>query len=168
MKHATHTLAFGISLIAALTSCSGGSETPNNTDSANAPINNGDTHIVIGNSSGNRSADGTIDWSTAKFVIEHNDADDINPSSIVSIAYGDKIVPIDTITGHAELYPKADWYEMEVLSNAISVCGCWWAGGGDYFYFAPAPNGIAVYAGYQDEGQETPGYHWKLVKEIGE
>lgn len=167
MRHTTLIFIFGLSLSALFSSCTGGEENADKTDSAAVHVNNTDTHIVIGNSSANRSAGEKTDWSTTKFVIEHNDANDINPSSIVSIAYGDKIIPIDTITGHAELYPKEDWYEMEVLSNAISVCGCWWAGGGDYFYFAPAPNGIAVYAGYQDEGQETPGYHWKLIKEIG-
>lgn len=41
------------------------------------------------------------------------------------------------------------------------------AGAGDYFYLIPDKrNMLKVFQGWQDEGQETPGYHWKKAKEI--
>ena len=61
----------------------------------------------------------------------------------------------------------AQFSDMDIPSNAITACGSWYAGAGDYFYLIPDKrNMLKVFQGWQDEGQETPGYHWKKAKEI--
>ena len=73
-----------------------------------------------------------------------------------------------TVSTIAQL--KVDQYgriDMNIPSNAITACGSWYAGAGDYFYLIPDKrNMLKVFQGWQDEGQETPGYHWKKAKEI--
>jgi hypothetical protein len=105
---------------------------------------------------------------TAEFVLTSIEKGDEDPRSVITASYSHQEIIIDTIMGSAQYYPKENWKEMDVPENAISVCGCWWAGGGDYFYMIPTEKGVAIYVGYQDEGQEEPGYGWTLKKEISE
>lgn len=63
--------------------------------------------------------------------------------------------------------PKSDYSSHEVPENAIAARGGWYAGGGDYFYSIRDEDGnLAVYQGWQDEGQaeEDFSFHWKLIK----
>ncbi|HTF03437.1 MAG TPA: hypothetical protein VK826_05400 [Bacteroidia bacterium] len=105
---------------------------------------------------------------TANFTFEeiHPVEDSEFPRSIISVEFGDKIIPVDTVSGTADFYPKAEYKQMEVPDNALAVCGAWYAGAGDYFYLVPTENGLAVYVGFQDEEQGDDDYHWKLLKEI--
>lgn len=60
---------------------------------------------------------------------------------------------------------KSEFSNYEIPSNAISACGGWWAGAGDYFYTVKNENGeIEVFFGWQDEGQienDDTSFHWK-------
>jgi hypothetical protein len=54
--------------------------------------------------------------------------------------------------------------EMQIPHTALSACGGWFAGGGDYFYCIENNGHIEVYTGWQDEGQAEENdfdYHWE-------
>lgn len=58
---------------------------------------------------------------------------------------------------------RESFQSFEIPETAISACGGWWAGGGDYFYAIQGKGGVLeVYFGWQDEGQEDDGFHWEL------
>jgi hypothetical protein len=95
-----------------------------------------------------------------------NDLD--NPQTEITVQIGNKQVAIDSILGSAQYYNKENYKEMGIPDNAVSACGAWWAGAGDYYYMIKTDKGVAVYQGWQDEQQEDAGYHWKLFREIGE
>ena len=64
---------------------------------------------------------------------------------------------IKTIYGEGHNYDKELYKEMGIPSNALSACGAWWAGGGDYFYVVINNGKPVVYQGSQDEGQQHAG-----------
>ncbi len=82
------------------------------------------------------------------------------PLSIVSIKIGDQITVIDSISACDQIVPG----ENGVPKDALSACGGWWAGAGDYLYIAAEGNDAVVMAGWQDESQEDEGYHFKELK----
>lgn len=162
MKHPVAYSSLLISILTLITSCSFMSNPVVPNDSASGTRSESDSILIAMRDSATRKSNLEL----AHFDVESINKDDEDPRSTVSVSYGGKIYPIDTIMGHAQLFTKESWEEMEIPTNAIEVCGCWWAGGGDYFYIIPSANGISVYVGYQDEGQEEPGYGWTLKKEI--
>ncbi len=103
----------------------------------------------------------------AKFIIKNLGENDTgNPYSLISVTYCNKTTEITRITGSATAIEKSEFKEKEIPQNALSACGAWWAGAGDYFYVVPSDKGVVVFQGWQDEGQEGEGYHWKKWKEI--
>lgn len=100
-----------------------------------------------------------------QFVITKNESDE-NPSSVIEISSGGKTSPVSKISGYADLIYKNDFKSKEIPENAITACGAWWAGAGDYFYVVSSANKLLIYQGWQDEGQTDQGYHWKKMKEI--
>lgn len=85
------------------------------------------------------------------------------PHNNVILEHGDKD---DTVGQCLTCQPiaSADFESMDIPSTALSACGGWFAGGGDYFYCILNGDQIEVYAGWQDEGQieeDDFGYHWK-------
>lgn len=110
--------------------------------------------------------DNTAVTHEASFLIKSLPENDMgNPSSDISLKYNGKIIKLANIMGNASLYGKAEFEDKDIPKDAISACGAWWAGAGDYFYLIPTKKGVAVYQGWQDEGQEDTGYHWKKLKE---
>lgn len=102
----------------------------------------------------------------AFFMIKNLPENDMgNPSSDISLKYNGKIMKLANITGNASLYEKAEFEDKDIPKDALTACGAWWAGAGDYFYVIATKKGVAVYQGWQDEGQEDDGYHWKKLKE---
>lgn len=102
-----------------------------------------------------------------RFIIFKTESDENdNPSAIVYVHFAKKMTQIARITGNPEMIDKKEFAEKGIPKNAIAACGAWWAGAGDYFYLLKTPKGIAVYKGWQDEGQQDKGYHWTKLKEI--
>lgn len=68
-----------------------------------------------------------------------------------------------------ETIAKDAYHTFDIPSKALSACGGWWAGAGDYFYALKSEDGsIEVYAGWQDEGQmedNDTSFHWELKAE---
>ena len=54
-----------------------------------------------------------------------------------------------------------EYEENEVPSEAVSAAGGWYAGGGDYFYLLLEGNEYVLMQGWQDEGQQDDGFHYK-------
>ena len=86
--------------------------------------------------------------------------DDEAPLSVVSIKIGDQVTPVDSISICDAITPG----ENGVPQNALSACGGWWAGAGDYLYIVAEGNDAVVMAGWQEENQEDEGYHFKELK----
>ena len=68
---------------------------------------------------------------------------------------------IDTIVA-CDPINKKSFAQYDIPATAKSACGGWWAGYGEYFYATIENNKAVVYYGWQDEGQEEPGYHWEV------
>lgn len=88
------------------------------------------------------------------------------PHTSVSVDYNDSRTALDPMICPGTLYEKDQMKDMDIPVNAITACGGWYAGGGDYYYIVPTATGIAVYQGWQDEQQEDEGYHWEKFKTI--
>ncbi len=96
----------------------------------------------------------------ATFNITHEGTED-QPSSIVTAIVNGKETQIATPAGHSKPIPKEEYAQYEIPAEAIDACGGWWAGGGDYYYMVKTEAGVDVYVGWQEEGQEEPGYNWE-------
>ena len=107
----------------------------------------------------------SIEISSAEFVMEYNNNDEM-PQTLISIVINGVKHEVITISGMADLIQKEQYEIMDIPSNAIAACGGWWAGAGDYFYMVNNSNAVVIYHGWQDEMQEDDGYHWELLKEI--
>ncbi len=82
------------------------------------------------------------------------------PLSIVSIKIGAQLTVVDSLSVCETISPG----ENEIPKDAISACGGWWAGAGDYLYIKYEGNDAVVMAGWQAEEQEDEGYHYKELK----
>lgn len=70
---------------------------------------------------------------------------------------------IDTVMA-CDKIPTSNFSQYEIPKTALSACGGWWAGAGDYFYADLKNNKVVVYQGWQDEEQKDEGYHWAAIK----
>jgi hypothetical protein len=70
---------------------------------------------------------------------------------------------LDTVAACTPI-PASNFKQYEIPADAKSACGGWFAGGGDYFYATITDGKAVVFQGWQDEGQEDDGYHWKERK----
>jgi len=100
-----------------------------------------------------------------KFIIVETMDEYENPMSEIYVQYKEKKIQIETLHGSASIVDKSEFYSGVPLT-AISACGAWWAGAGDYYYIVPSAKGVALYHGWQDEGQEDEGFHWEFLQEI--
>jgi antitoxin (DNA-binding transcriptional repressor) of toxin-antitoxin stability system len=91
---------------------------------------------------------------------EIRDLNDEIPLSIASIKIGEQLTVVDSLSVCATIIPG----ENDVPKDAISACGGWWAGAGDYLYIQYEGNDAVVMAGWQAEEQEDEGYHYKELK----
>lgn len=82
------------------------------------------------------------------------------PQCQIMLIVDDKVFVIDTVSAAAPL-KRASYSEYDIPGNAIAALGGWYAGSGDYFYIILENNRPVLYCGWQDEGQEGSGYHWK-------
>jgi hypothetical protein len=101
----------------------------------------------------------------SRFIVDsYEDSMEI-PHSKISVEYNESRTYLEEIPGIAEIQEGGN-KEMDIPMDAISSCGCWYAGGGDYYYIPRSPKGITVFHGWLDEMQEDDGYHWEVMKTI--
>lgn len=108
----------------------------------------------------------TEQQSKALFVVDTYEDSMAVPRSKIFVDYNDKRIFLAEIAGIASIESGNGLDPDGIPKEAIATCGCWYAGGSDYYYIVPTATGIAVYHGWQDEGVEGPGYHWKEWKKI--
>lgn len=69
---------------------------------------------------------------------------------------------IKSVNGCSDI-TKESYEQYQIPKDAIAACGGWYAGGGDYYYVILRDGKPVVFEGWQDEGQEDEGYHWKEI-----
>lgn len=85
------------------------------------------------------------------------------PQFEVSLYLNSSRYIIDTILS-CNLYTASDYAKYDIPKEAISACGGWWAGGGDYFYAVVQEDVCTVMQGWQDEEQEDEGFHYERLR----
>lgn len=88
------------------------------------------------------------------------------PYSDIFLTFGKKVAKIDKVAGNADLTDRSLFGENKIPKTALSACGAWWAGAGDYFYVVQEKNKLVIYKGWQAEEQTDRGFHWKRYKSI--
>lgn len=88
------------------------------------------------------------------------------PHSDIFLTFGKKVAKIDKVTGNADLTDRSLFVENKIPNTALSACGSWWAGAGDYFYVVQEKNKLVIYKGWQAEEQTDRGFHWKRYKSV--
>lgn len=102
----------------------------------------------------------------ANFIIRQtSEADSDMPSAKVFVVCESKSFLVTELSLIPTTIPKSDYKNFQIPLNALDACGGFWAGAGDYLYLISDKNKLVVYRGFQDEGQETPGFHWRKTKE---
>lgn len=90
------------------------------------------------------------------------------PRNHVYLRFGDKREKVGECLA-CEKIEGQSFSQYEIPEKAVSACGGWFAGGGDYFYAAVKGRTVEVYQGWQDEGQieeADDSFHWKRIKEF--
>jgi hypothetical protein len=98
----------------------------------------------------------------AGFEIENSEDVD-QPTAQLFVVTGGKRTEVAKVNCHLTAYQPENFETYDIPSNAVAACGGWWAGAGDYFYLVPTGQGWEVFQGWEDEGQEDQGYHYKKV-----
>ena len=91
--------------------------------------------------------------------------EDGDPQSEVSLSIGSETTIIDTIYACMPI-EAADYPTHEIPSEAVSACGGWFAGAGDYAYALVEGSEVKVFMGWQDEMDPDGGYHYELKKTV--
>lgn len=87
------------------------------------------------------------------------------PGSLVALVLNGTKHDLDTIAA-CESIGAADFGRYDIPTEAVSACGGWWAGAGDYFYVMVEGNVCTVMQGWQDEQQEDEGFHYEQVRRL--
>ena len=105
---------------------------------------------------------------SGKFYITHEtDSESEMPQSVIYVICQAETSLVAKVMRDASLVEKSQFSDMDIPSNAITACGSWYAGAGDYFYLIPDKrNLLKVFQGWQDEEQEDEGFHWEFLQEI--
>jgi len=80
---------------------------------------------------------------------------------LVQLTIDGKTQTVDTVASCATL-PPSEFATYDIPKDAVSAVGGWRGGvGGDYFYIRQENEQVILYYGWQAEGQEGNGFHWK-------
>jgi hypothetical protein len=88
------------------------------------------------------------------------------PYSDIVLSFGKKVAKIDKVAGNADITDQSLYAENKIPKTALSACGSWWAGAGDYYYVVQEKNKLVIYKGWQAEEQTDKGFHWKRYKSV--
>ena len=84
------------------------------------------------------------------------------PHFNVMLSVNGKEFKIKTINGCGDI-PLAEYKTYDIPAEAVSACGGWWAGAGDYYYVVIRNGKPSLFEGWMDETQKEPGRHWKEI-----
>ena len=101
--------------------------------------------------------------STVKLVCINKGEDSLaTPHFDVMLSVNGKEFKIKTINGCGDI-PLSEYKTYEIPTAAVSACGGWWAGAGDYYYVIMKNGKPSLFEGWMDETQKEKGYHWKEI-----
>ncbi|MEM6377864.1 MAG: hypothetical protein AAF705_06610 [Bacteroidota bacterium] len=101
----------------------------------------------------------------AKFTCKDLTVDEAMPRFEVALDLNDTLHVIDTIMS-CSVFSEDEYAQYQIPKEAVSACGGWWAGAGDYFYATFEANVCTVMQGWQDEQQEDEGFHYEQVRRM--
>ena len=165
MNNISKKISAALALATVLISCGNNSS---NVENASKPTN-GNTSTDTSKTSQSApapSAEATVPTNVNyKFDIKGNGDEDM-PKAKISVTVNGKKHSIAEMYCPAETIETTEFERMGIPKNAISACGAWWAGAGEYAYMILSNNTLEVYLGWQDETQTEAGFHWKKEKTI--
>lgn len=98
---------------------------------------------------------------TGKFVFTEKLAE-YGPLTTIKVLSNGAEYLVDEVAGSANIIDQFEYEAMGIPGDALSACGAWWAGGGDYFYLRVSTDQLIVYGGWIEEmAPEDEGYHWE-------
>lgn len=89
-----------------------------------------------------------------------------NPMAEIFLEFGEQKMKIADAGITCEPIVPASYGDFQIPAEAVSACGGWWAGAGDYFYALVKDGKIVVYKGWQAEEQEDEGFHYEVLREV--
>jgi hypothetical protein len=101
----------------------------------------------------------------AAFTCRSISDDEANPKYEVSIEVDGIPRVLDTIPV-CNMIPAEEYAQYDIPPAAVSACGGWWAGAGDYFYAVVSGHICTVIQGWSDEQQEDEGFHYSEIRTI--
>lgn len=105
-----------------------------------------------------------VPMASVKLVCKEFQKDSMEiPYYKVYLSIGGKETFIREVNNCSEI-PKEEYARYEIPKEAFEARGGWYAGGGDYFYLIMRNGQPVLFEGWQEEGQEDTGYHWKEKK----
>lgn len=147
-------LLFVLTLVASCTESTEKRTSPSETTISAAPKKNGDTQQTMEQAPPKKVTFRLKDLGESEFGA---------PQTQVSLNVDGKQTIIDTALA-CSIIPANNFDQYDIPKNALSACGGWWAGAGDYYYVIVKDNKPVIYEGWQDEEQEDAGYHWEIRK----
>lgn len=99
----------------------------------------------------------------ATFECTQLSQDEDTPQHLVSLRLNGGLHALDTIMA-CQTIEREEFGNLGIPAGAVSACGGWWAGAGDYFYAEIDGNVCTVMQGWVDEQQEDEGYHYQQIR----
>ena len=101
--------------------------------------------------------------SVVKLVCKNRGVDSLEtPHFDVMLSVNGKEIKIKSINGCGDI-AKSEYKTYGIPADAVSACGGWWAGAGDYYYVIMKNSQPSLFEGWMDESQKEKGYHWKEI-----
>ena len=93
-------------------------------------------------------------------LLSGEDAD--NPLYVVSLRALNRSIPLDTIHKCSD-FTRGDYAELQIPDGAISACGGWYKGTGEYFYLTEQNTDLVVRYVWLKEEMTTNRYPYREV-----
>ena len=105
------------------------------------------------------------DWVKADLLCEEiRNADDSDPLAVVYLSQLDQQHILDTVYTCSVIAPQM-YISYNIPRHALSACGGWWAGRGNFYYALQEGDSIAVMHASPVQG-DTLGFEYTLIKHI--
>jgi hypothetical protein len=165
MKLPLKQLSIGVMLISVLAGCENKNNSANSQNNETNKTAPQDTSKKVQNQSTSSTEQPQAQVVNHKFDIKSNGDEDM-PKSKISVTVNGKKHSITEMYCPAKEIGINEFERMGIPKNAVSACGGWWAGAGEYAYMILSNNTLEVYLGWQDETQTDAGFHWEKEKTI--
>jgi hypothetical protein len=105
------------------------------------------------------------DWVKADLICEEiRNADDSDPLSVVYLRLLEQQYLLDTVYTCSVIAPQM-YISYDIPRHALSACGGWWAGRGQFFYTLQQADSIAVMQARPIQG-DTLGFQYTLLRQF--